>query len=87
MALQKTLTLVNNFGTSQTLPNVYIKVIAIEGNKSSISSNVGYFKEKNGLLLQSKFFDFEPDLNGGNFIEQAYVYLKKVDEFLNAEDV
>jgi hypothetical protein len=87
MALQKTLTMVNNFGTNQTLPNVYIKVITVEGSKSFVSANVGYFKEKDGLLLHSKTFDFEPDLNGNNFIEQAYVYLKQVDELSASEDV
>jgi hypothetical protein len=86
MALKKSLQLANNFGEVSTFQNCYIKVIDVVGTKNNIMSKVGFFKEKAGLLLQEKTYDVIPDMDGANFIKQAYDHFKTLPEFSGAED-
>lgn len=86
MALKKSLQLKNNFGEVSSFQNCYIKVIDVVGTKNNIMSRVGFFKEKEGLLLQEKTFDVLADMNGANFIKQAYDHLKTLPEFSGVED-
>lgn len=86
MALKKSLQLKNNFGEISSFQDCYIKVIDVVGTKNNIMAKVGFFKEKAGLLLQEKIYDVVPDMDGGNFIKQAYDNLKTLPEFAGAED-
>lgn len=86
MALQLNLTLKDNFLIDQNFPSAYIKVNQIGGDKQAVVVTIGYFDKKDGLLLQTKQVDFVPDMDGPNFIKQAYLYLKTLKEFSNAQD-
>jgi hypothetical protein len=86
MALTKTLTLINNFGTESVLKNVYIKVSQIEGNKSVIIADVSFLPNGGGEPYQVNRISFTPQLNEDNFIKQAYLHLKTLPEFSDAID-
>jgi hypothetical protein len=86
MALQLNLTLKDNFLIDQHFSNAYIKVNQIGGDKQAVVVTIGYFDKKDGLLLKTKQVDFVPDMDGPNFIQQAYLYLKTLSEFSNAQD-
>lgn len=63
--------------------NAYIKVSAISGSKDELCAKV-LFSE--GDISVEKSYAFSPNLDGKNFIHQAYVYLKTLPEFDGAED-
>jgi hypothetical protein len=86
MALKKQVTLKSNFGDDVIFNNAYIKVIALSGSKESIRIEVGTHKNADSLALYCQQYYFVPDLNGKNFIAQAYDYLKTLPEFSGAID-
>jgi len=86
MALQQNLSLVNNFGEVSVFKNAYIRVIHVMGTKRACSSVVHFCKSAEGLMLQSKDYTFQVDLDGGNYIKQTYEYLKSLPEFADAID-
>jgi len=86
MALQLNLTLKDNFLIDQNFPFAYIKVSEVKGSKSAVIVTIGYFDKKDGLLLKTKQIDFVPDMEGANFIKQAYLHMKTLSEFSNAVD-
>lgn len=86
MALVKTLILENNFEEKTTFRNAYIKVESISGSKENMVVKVIYLKQKDEIKVKRKDFSFIPDLNGANFIKQAYEHLKTLPEFADAED-
>jgi hypothetical protein len=86
MALYKTLTLTNNFNTKTVLENVYIKVTRIEGSKLELTAEVSLLPKEGGEPYKVQRVTFVPDLNGSNFIAQAYLHLKSLPEFADAVD-
>lgn len=62
---------------------VYIKVIDVKGNKTDISFNVD-IKSMQGSLRRS--YMCKVDLNGPNYIKQAYLHLKTLPEYSDAQD-
>jgi hypothetical protein len=86
MALQKTLELTNNFGERSTFPNAYIKVEMVYASKNSVTAEVGTYTKSGGNFLQREQKLFDPDLDGPNFIKQAYEHLKTLPEFAGASD-
>ena len=86
MALKKSTTLIDNFGHSIEFSNCYIRVFEVSGGKEMISASMSWHSGagQRSLLVQS--FQFVPDMNGQNFIRQAYEYLKTLPEFANATD-
>jgi hypothetical protein len=42
--------------------------------------------EKEGELIERKVYEFTPNLEGANFIAQAYDHLKTLPEFSGAID-
>jgi hypothetical protein len=66
-----------------TIPNCIIKVLAIEGNKDEL--NVTVLISKDGLESR-RVYSFKPDMDGTNFIKQAYLHLKTLPEFEGAVD-
>lgn len=84
MALKKTITLTNNFGLSNTFNDAYIKVKSVSGTKEFVTAYVDYKKDEK--VLVQKGFQFAPDMNGANFIKQAYEHLKTLEEFDGAID-
>lgn len=88
MALQKNITTHFAGGVSATVNNSYIVVKSLEVTKSVISIRVFFRKTSSDLEpYQAKEYSFTPDLEGANFIQQAYEHLKTLDEFAGAADV
>lgn len=84
MALKQTITLKNNFGLDNVFVDAYIKVESVNGTKEKVTAYVSY--KKNDAMLQQKGFAFAPDMDGPNFIKQAYEFMKTLPEFETAID-
>lgn len=85
MALTKKIT-VTAFGSDIQIPNAYIKVRSIEGNKGDIRAVVDVKTAVDGEILSTFDCHFVPDLEQGNFIAQAYTAIKSLDEYKDAID-
>ena len=86
MALEKTVTLVNNFGQDVALQNAYIKVQSISSDKKTTNCYVDIRKTKDGNVFETKRYGFFHELNGKNFIAQSYEHLKTLPDFVGATD-
>jgi hypothetical protein len=86
MALKKQITLQSNFGDEVVFNDAYIRVDNIAGNKLQLLVDVSVYKKQNDIVVDRKNYLFTPDLNGNNFISQAYNYLKTLPEFEGATD-
>ena len=86
MAILKTIELKNNFGDSSVFNNSYIKVKRVLGSKESMTAEVGFFRSAGGQELHRENYEFTPNLNGENFIAQAYKHLKSLPEFAGVVD-
>jgi hypothetical protein len=89
MALSKTLTETKqHFDGALQIADAYWKVEQVIVSKThgiavvSVSKNVDGMKHQ----LASQQFTFTPNLNGSNFIAQAYDHLKTMPEFAGATD-
>ena len=66
----------------------YVKVSKVSGNKEIVFIDVVYLKDSaDGEIIKSGAFEFVPNMNGDNFIKQAYQHLKTLPEFASATDV
>ena len=63
--------------------NAYVKVETVSGTKSEVSANVSF---SDGMKKFIKTYNFAVDLDGENYIAQAYKYLKTLPEFEDAND-
>jgi hypothetical protein len=83
-SVQTDLGLVEN-GTQYISFLAYIKVMSIEGNKSSLFANVNF---KGDTQQFSKSYQIPVSVESGstNFIAQVYAHLKTLPEFSNAVD-
>lgn len=70
-----------------TIHNAYIKVKTVRGDKTSIRALVAVCDSQGGVEVLTKQYSFIPDMSGDNFIRQAYLHLKTLDEFAGAQDV
>lgn len=89
MALSKTFTETKqHFDGALQIANAYWKVEQVIVSKThgiavvSVSKNVDGMKHQ----LANQQFTFTPNLNGSNFIAQAYDHLKTLSEFAGATD-
>lgn len=87
MALQVTVTEKDNFGIEVTLNNTYCKVSSVIADKETATAIVSFLSGQNGSTYKKKEYNFTPDLDGSNFIKQAYNHLKTLPEFSDATDV
>ena len=85
MALEQSISFKTQYGDI-TVNSVYIKVCQVTASKTDGSAHIRFYKDKDGNLLKEQNIDFPVTLNGGNFIEQAYVHIKTLPEFANALD-
>lgn len=86
MALQMQLTTEQGF----VAPNAYLRVEKVLASKSSATATVCAYKDSNTdnvVEIWSKSYQLGVDLDGDNFIAQAYLYLKTLPEFSGAIDV
>lgn len=86
MAISKKINLVVNGGLEIKIDNAYGKISKIAGNKNSIEFFVNWKKDMNSDVFKSVRYDFVPNLEGKNFIAQAYEHLKSLPEFAGATD-
>lgn len=84
MALKKTITR-TAFGQSVSVPDAYIRVESISGTKSMIHADIA-ITTADGQRVDFLKVGFIPNLDGENFIKQAYEYLKNTQEFVGAVD-
>lgn len=70
-----------------TVNDGYLKITEYSGNKSQMKFVLAYKASSSEDAIDYQSFNFTPDLNGDNFIRQAYLYLKTLPNFANAEDV
>lgn len=66
-----------------TLSNAYVKVLSVEGTKESLRAKVQIAADGKSMV---KNFNFAPNMDGDNFIRQAYKHLKTLPEFAGATD-
>ena len=72
------------FGQNVQIANAYIKVNSISGSKLEIFCTVTTYTENKLEAVKTQIYSFAPNMNGGNFIAQAYEHLKTLDEFKDA---
>jgi hypothetical protein len=82
MALQKTIT-----WNGLTVTDAYYKVASIDGDKESIRVVVNMSAGAEHSPLKQDVYIVPLDINGDNFIKQAYTHLKTLPEFADAVDV
>lgn len=82
MALSKT---VNYKGME--VQGCYIKVLCFEGSKKGMSVCLSYHADKDSPKLFTEWQSVVFDPLAGNYIEQAYKYLKTLPAFNDATDV
>ena len=64
----------------------YVQIRDIKASKVEVAARVFFVNEESGSLVREQFYTFQPDLEGPNFIAQAYEHLKTLPEFADAED-
>jgi hypothetical protein len=85
MALQKSIQFKTAYGDI-VVNGVYIKVDQVSASKQDGVANLRYFKSKDGDVLKEQQIDFPVDIEGKNFIAQAYDHIKTLPEFNGAVD-
>lgn len=73
------------FFGSLVAKSAYIKVENVKASKEKIIADVTFTTEDKEKF-QQKTYSFLPNLEGKNFIAQAYDHLKTLPEFANAID-
>jgi hypothetical protein len=75
-----------NFSGSLTASDAYWRVSKISGTKNNMTMFVNVSETSGRIQITEKMYSFVPDLNGKNFIAQAYEHLKTLPEFAGATD-
>ena len=69
-----------------TINDGYLKVAEFSGNKTGIGFSLAFMANAKADAIKHEQFNFVPNLEGQNFIAQAYEHLKTLPEFAGAED-
>jgi hypothetical protein len=72
------------FSGSLSANDVHVQVISVAGGKNMLNAVVAGTKD--GINVLNKSYAFVPNLDGRNFIAQAYEHLKTLPEFAGATD-
>lgn len=64
----------------------YLKVANVTGDKNRVAFVVSYAVDAAHDSLKTEQFSFVPSMDGGNFIKQAYEYVKTLNGFEDAKD-
>lgn len=87
MALRKSiLKTVDGFEGTLSVKDAYWKIINISGDKEQIDFVIQAFNGEQQVGGFASFFTPSVEDGSENFIRQAYLYLKTLPEFENAED-
>lgn len=81
MALKKTFEV-----AGLTVTDGYLRVSNLQGTKNSVAYVVAFQASANNDALRHQSFSFAPDMNGANFIKQAYEHLKTLEGYKDAVD-
>lgn len=78
----------DHFYGTLSIPDAYWRVDKVASTKQRAICTVSVNKKDNDhyVMVEEKIYDFIPNLDGGNFIRQAYEYLKTLPEFSGAVD-
>jgi hypothetical protein len=68
---------------SVVVVDCYVKVQSVSGNKETAKAQVSFSGDK---FVGFKSYDFPVNLEGENFIKQAYTHLKSLEEFAGSMD-
>jgi hypothetical protein len=68
-----------------TVSDGYLRVSNVFGTKEELGFILAYQAATGEIPLTTKEFSFAPEMDD-NFIKQAYLYLKTLPEFSDAED-
>ena len=86
MALSMTITKDLPFVGMTSLP-VYVRVSSVHGTKDQIEARVAWHHNDScGDIVQQSVHFITPAMDGPNFIKQAYLHLKSLNEFSGARD-
>ena len=85
MALEQSISFKTQYGDI-TVDGVYIKVTRVSATKLEGTATLWFTKGKDGNFLKDFSVDFPIDLDGKNFIAQAYEHIKTLPEFSGAVD-
>jgi hypothetical protein len=81
MALKKTETVSSDI-VGDVQVSCYIKVTMVSADKTNVVSDVLFRKDTaEGAIIKSVRYSFPPNMQGENFIKQAYEHLKTLPEF------
>ena len=72
--------------TTASTPPLYIKVENVSGDKTNVRAFVVFIDEIKNQQIIRKDYSFIPNMQGDNFIRQAYQHLKALPEFAGAVD-
>ena len=86
MALSKTLKIKTNIGIDVEVPNAYIKIASVFGNKSEMTAELHISKAQGEEAVQRRTYAYPYQIDGANPIKQGYEYLKTLPEFADATD-
>jgi hypothetical protein len=64
----------------------YLKVINVNGDKNRVAAVLSYAVDQSHDLIKTQQFSFVPNMDAGNFIQQAYKYIKSLNGFEDATD-
>lgn len=82
MALSKTF----NFA-GLTVTDGYLRVTEVSGSKNRVAFSVSFSVASDTEAVKYEDFNFVPDMDGDNFIKQAYEYMKTLPDYADATDV
>ncbi|WP_041942590.1 hypothetical protein [Vibrio furnissii] len=88
MALNNTLTITRDgFEGELRRPDCYVVINTISGGKHGLKVSFFYKESTEGDVLSQGSFTFVPNVDGENYHEQAYQYMKaSLPEFATAKD-
>lgn len=85
MALKKTIRKTQpGFSGELIAEDAYWRVLNVNGNKDSVTARVGAFAADQ--QVKEMAFGFTPVAGEFNFIQQAYMHLKALPDFVDAVD-
>jgi len=64
----------------------YLKVINVNGDKNRVAAVLSYAVDSTHNMIKTQQFSFVPSMDDGNFIQQAYKYIKSLNGFEDATD-
>ena len=80
-------------GIDVDVAEAYIRVDSLQCKKDFVQAAVNYYQSVGAFngdrpAFKTEFISFVPDVTDGsdNFIKQAYLHLKTLDDFSGAED-